>query len=353
MSSPNLQRTVNQALRDRAIKHAVYLRRLSNGEARRVAAVVEKMSDEILQKVMMELTKGLRDRTMSSTVFRTKQYRALRERIRLMVKDVVANGYQTSRTSLDSITVFEAAWQKETLRQSVEFVGLGVKSADLAMLRSSVVSRPFQGRVLKHWWRDLGSQYATKLTGALNTGLTLGESVDQIASRVRDTIGVTQRQAHAVMRTAINHVSSHAREETYRANDDLISGVQFVSTLDDRTTLECAALDGKVFPIDSGPRPPIHFNCRSTTVPVLLPAKELGLKDIPLSHRTAMDGRAAGTETYGGWLQGQPEAVQNDVLGHERAELFRSGQVSIDRFVDSQYRPLNLEQLRRREGISQ
>jgi hypothetical protein len=41
-----------------------------------------------------------------------------------------------------------------------------------------------------------------------------------------------------------------------------MSEVQWVSTLDGSTCIECASLDGETFPIESGARPPDHPSCR-------------------------------------------------------------------------------------------
>ena len=44
--------------------------------------------------------------------------------------------------------------------------------------------------------------------------------------------------------------------------------VLWVSVLDARTSDICINLDGSIFAIDEGPRPPAHFNCRSIVVPL-------------------------------------------------------------------------------------
>jgi hypothetical protein len=64
-----------------------------------------------------------------------------------------------------------------------------------------------------------------------------------------------------------------------------------------------------------------------------------------------MDGPVDGRTTYQSWLKRQDAEFQNEVLGVERAELFRSGKVTLDRFVDDQGVTLTLKQLREIEGI--
>jgi hypothetical protein len=70
-----------------------------------------------------------------------------------------------------------------------------------------------------------------------------------------------------------------------------------------------------------------------------------------MGERASMDGPVSNQTTYGGWLKGQSEEFQNDVLGPQRAQLFRSGKVKIDRFTDSNGRVLTLDELSAREGI--
>jgi SPP1 gp7 family putative phage head morphogenesis protein len=183
-----------------------------------------------------------------------------------------------------------------------------------------------------------------------------GLTTDQIVRTLRGTAaakftdGVLQRSRRSIemtTRTALNHTANVAREEIYKRNSDIISGVRWVSTLDTRTSDICIALDGQVFVAGEGPRPPAHPNCRSCTTPITKSWKELGfnIDELPPATRASMDGQVPATETYGSWLSRQSEATQNDVLGVGRAQLFRDGAVTVDKFVDDVGKPLTLAQL--------
>jgi SPP1 gp7 family putative phage head morphogenesis protein len=168
----------------------------------------------------------------------------------------------------------------------------------------------------------------------MSQGIALGEPIPTLAKRLQTASKVSKRQATTVVRTAVNHVVTNAREETYKENSDVIKGVQFVATLDERTSYICIALDGRVFDIGEGPRPPTHHQCRSTTVPVVKSLKELGLsdKEFPASTRASMNGQAADTTVYPEWLKKQSVETQNAVLGKKRGELFRSGKLDLRKF---------------------
>ena len=165
----------------------------------------------------------------------------------------------------------------------------------------------------------------------------------------------------------------------------MIKGVAWVSTLDGRTSPICQARDGIVFPVSSGPRPPAHPNCRSTTAPVLRTWKELGVDDFPEApeafrpavsdNRTRVErerdfrrearekagtswasmtqkqrtvavrqirdewqgsaiSQVSASTTYEEWFRRQPTGFQDDVLGKKRAREFRAGKLSLDKFVD-------------------
>jgi hypothetical protein len=63
--------------------------------------------------------------------------------------------------------------------------------------------------------------------------------------------------------------------------------------------------------------------------------------------RSSVDGLVSADTTYGGWLKKQGAAVQDEVLGIDRAKLFRSGKLSIGRFTDDLGRVYSLEELER------
>ena len=205
-----------------------------------------------------------------------------------------------------------------------------------------------------------GVQTSALPTYAVRRGIVQGESYGQITKRIVATKalqykdGVTalnMRQAQALVSTAVAHTANEARQTFYGANDDLIKGVQWVSTLDARTTPICQSRDGTIYPVDSGPRPPAHFRCRSATTPVLKSWKELGinLEEAPSGTRASMDGQVPEAETYQTWLKKKSAAFQDEVLGPSRGKLFREG-MSLDRFVDQSGKEYTLAQLRSKDA---
>ena len=62
--------------------------------------------------------------------------------------------------------------------------------------------------------------------------------------------------------------------------------------------------------------------------------------------RASMNGQVPASETYQTWLKRQPAGFQDDVLGVQRASLFRQGKLTVDKFVDESGKVYTMEQLR-------
>jgi len=255
-----------------------------------------------------------------------------------LITELLALGASESQFAVAAIeTLFPVAYEFNTVPPQ--------------LVRSIVESRPMQGELLNDWFNGLSRARQRGISRVVSDGLVNGRSVQGIAREARTVLGTTQRHAETIVRTSVNHVSSHARDEAYKANDDIVQGVQYVAMLDARTTDICMSLDGQVFKVNEGPRPPMHHQCRSTTVPILKPWNDIPGVDasrMPERTRRTLDGSIPASTSYNDWLKTQPVSVQNEALGPGRAELFRAGKISTQDLVDRNYRPLTLEQLRAR-----
>jgi SPP1 gp7 family putative phage head morphogenesis protein len=168
-----------------------------------------------------------------------------------------------------------------------------------------------------------------------------------------EVTAVANHQVMALMRTSINQVANASSQQVYEANQDVTKKYRYVATLDSRTSPICRSLDGKEFVYGKGPTPPQHFNCRSTTVPIV-DYKGLGFDPPPPSKRSSRDGLVPSDQTYGQWLENQSKAVKDDVLGASKVPYFESlvkkvgPTKAIRKFVSQDGSELTLAQLRRR-----
>ena len=195
---------------------------------------------------------------------------------------------------------------------------------------------------------------AKRLIGSLQFGEE-GKTVRQLVAAGGQATAVADNQVVALVRTSINQVANTASQQVYEANPDITSKYRYVATLDTRTSAICRALDGKQFEYGKGPTPPQHFNCRSTTVPVI-DYEGLGFTPPPEGTRASAGGQVPADTTYGEWLAKQPLAVKAKALGAGKVAYFDKlsekygPSAAITKLVRDDGSELTLDQLRARYG---
>jgi SPP1 gp7 family putative phage head morphogenesis protein len=345
--------SVNEAVLDLQVRHQVGLQRLSAGVIRKIIAVLADADKEITAELMG------RPATLEGS-FTSQRLKYLLDAVRQIMRDATITLGQDLRGELRDLAKYEADFQASLLTRSLP-VAMDIVTPSAQVLNAVVTSRPFQGRLLRDWVADLDKGAYRRLQSAIQQGIVQGETVQQIVTRVRGTaatgfrdgiLEVNRRQATNLVRTAVNHVATSAREKLYEENDDLVGGVIWVATLDTRTCEICMGYDGQEFSIDRGPRPPAHPSCRCTTMPRVKSWRELGIDadEVPAGTRASMNGQVPATLSFDAWLKSQSAAVQDEALGPTRGRLFRDGGLTVDRFTDARGNQLNLDELRRREA---
>jgi len=191
--------------------------------------------------------------------------------------------------------------------------------------------------------------------GPLSTGQVraAGISVKQLLAAGGELTAVTDSQIMALVRTSINQVANAASQQVYEANQDITKKYRYIATLDTRTSARCRALDGREFEYGKGPMPPQHFNCRSTTVPIIDPDI---LPPSTVATRASKDGPVPVNTSYGQWLKDQPRSVQEEVLGKDKVVYFNKlaekhgARDAMAKLVRDDGSELSLDDLRKRYG---
>ena len=63
---------------------------------------------------------------------------------------------------------------------------------------------------------------------------------------IKGAIPQSRLDTERVVRTSLNHVATSSRQRTYKENKDLIGAIQWLSTLDSRTSFTCMNFDGPI-----------------------------------------------------------------------------------------------------------
>jgi SPP1 gp7 family putative phage head morphogenesis protein len=256
----------------------------------------------------------------------------------------------------------------------------------LTAAQGATITLP-NGEVVSKAFRGIAVDQAERFSQVVRQGLLTGEPTPAIAKRLIGTLegsgqrlvfgqapprisktlqkiiaaggemtSVTNSQVLTLVRTSINQVANSASQQVYEANQDITKRYRYVATLDTRTSAICRALDGKTFEYGKGPTPPQHFNCRSTTIPVI-DYDELGFTPPPAGTRASQGGQVPANESYGQWLAKQDLPTKAKALGAGKVAYFDKlsqkygPQNALAKLVRDDGSELTLDNLRARYGV--
>lgn len=334
---------------DAQSRHQHYIERYKTGEINRLNKFLKRLERQLIARLSTQQTFRSRKRTLSVLkAIHDDSLDSLNEYAEQLLLDLETFGEAEAEFSATTIS---KGLEVETTLPATEQIIAAAKA------------RPFNSKLLRDELRDFPRQQARYIRNSVATGFAEGRTNPQI---IKDVVGtselkfkdgameVTRNTAKRLVRTSVQHTSAVAQQEVYKNNADIIKQYAWVSTLDSRTSPTCQKRDGQVYKINKGPLPPAHPNCRSTTVPVFKgeTATVDGVLRLDLETGTrASKGTTGGKQVsiknnYNTWLGTQSKAFQVDALGSTKAELFRKGGLTVDKFVDRLDKPLTLEELR-------
>lgn len=346
-----------------ATRHQSHYERLKSSEV--------KLFDEFL----VQMSNDLRDRWSNIDITSLTRTR-LEALIKQTSEEMAGTFFEYKNVWKESIAeaaIYEAGFETRALDQVIEGVSWDLPSDSQIM--AAVFSEPLGdiggasgGSLLSTYFDDMSAGQVKRIAGAIRLGYAEGQTTADIVRRIRGTKAAgysdglwaaTKRDVEAVTRTALQHAANTAREETWKANSSVISMVMIVATLDDRTSQLCMSMDSRVFPVNEGPRPPFHVNCRTSTVAVLDKEYAEISKGRTRSERdpeTGEIGKVDAKLSYYGWLKTQNESVQDSIIGPTRGKLLRDGGISSERFSELQlgknFEPLTLAEMRKLDPVA-
>lgn len=362
--------SVNDLIAEGQVSHSIGLQRLGSSVTRNVLKMLEQAVVRISERLLRE------DLT---TIGRRRQERMLKD-LQAIIDSTYTDITGQLRFDMEALADYEADYQIDLINKSVG-IDLGIVKPSQDQLVAAATSRPFQGRLLKEWGEDLSAATYKRVRDAVRLGIVEQRTTAEIVREIRGTraqgfkdglIKADRRNTEAIVRTAVNHTATAARERLYSRNSRLIKGQQVLATLDLRTSPICRAADNRVAIVDgytkadfvkgtlfladlpnltNASRPPFHINCRSTMTPVLRAAADFGLKEVK-GTRASIDGQVPADLSYGAWLRKQPVAVQDDVLGKAKGQLFRKGKLTMNKFLSRNGDELTLDELKAKESAA-
>jgi len=191
------------------------------------------------------------------------------------------------------------------------------------------------GTSVRKAFRGLAERQGELFSRAVLDGLLTGESTAAIARSLYGELGfstealtprqvalaqtgnawkMAKHQVRTLVRTSVNATANAASQQVYKANPEVTKKYRWVATLDNRTSPICRNLDQSVYEYGKGPTPanPPHFNCRSTTIPII-DYEGLGLSTPPNTqgYRPTTESRPSSRDPDGGRVPVNVSAAQH------------------------------------------
>jgi len=341
-------------LKNIEIRNQVLLEGLKEGEHRKFSKFLQKLSIQIIKRLNKE----------GETIESKRRMQILLKDFTEIQKVIYLDYDEMLVENLEEIILDQAKFESLALDKVVDDFESVVPASAQLLTSARVLPMSVQGLtgqpLLRSFIKDWTKSSIDQVNAIIQQGFAQGKTISEMSIQIRGSqqqnfkngiLAKVNRDNRSVVRTAIQHVASVARTETMLSNDDLVKGYQWVSTLDSRTTQQCRALYGREFKIKHGPLPPIHVNCRSTTVAVLDERFNFMGQD---AKRPAVGaekiGQIPANVTYYEWLALQPKTFQNSVIGVTRGNLLRDGGLSAAEFarlsLDKNFRPLTLDEMK-------
>jgi len=337
------------SLEDQATRHQVFLQRYAAGVSKRYSAQLLATYDRVIRR--LEKSNGFADEGIARLTI-----------LKYDIEQLINNAYSLAKTELilemNKLAEAEAVWSGQLLTQNSTAVSAVIPAAtqiEAAYMVKTFEATPKSRVNLETTLNTFGRVGSNAIKQAVADGIIMGDTIDQVTDAIKTEQRIAGHRARTIARTATNHVSNVARTELFKANRDITDSYEWLATLDSRTTLTCAARDGEIYPIsETSPKPPAHFNCRSTTIPVINPEFDLGggpKIDRPARGLENKKQKVSGQTTFGGWLKKQPAAFQDEYFskfknGKIKAKLFKKGGLKIDKFTDAGGAEYSLDQLK-------
>lgn len=289
---------------------------------------------------------------------------AQRRSVEQRIVAALATQNEAVRAATASYTADLVASEVETvqaaLARALRGTGIDILPTPSERALALVRRTPMLGLTPAQWLVGAFRGDRDRVIQAFRQGLADGLSPTDIRNAVigtpslgrRDGVRQVSRNALGMTnQTLTTHTNAITSSAVYETNERVVEDERWVAMLDGKTSPLCRGLDGKVFPVGEGRFPPAHPNCRSGRIPILKGLEALPTAEgqfLPSSVADRLDGQPPKALTYGDWLRQRSERFQIQVLGPTRHRLWRTGNVSMDRFVNDRGRLLSIPELRQR-----
>ena len=197
---------------------------------------------------------------------RISRLEALKEEIYIRTKEV---GARESLNATNHLTRTTNETFNRTMFDTQQQIGQGFNFNGISDTRMNELLRTrwsglnYSDRI----WKNT-TALSNKLNSTITRGFLAGKPQQVMIKEIRGVFDVSKYNATRLIRTETNYFANQGELLSYEESG--IEKYEYLATLDSRTSDICQELDGKKFKVSEANvgvnYPPMHANCRSTTV---------------------------------------------------------------------------------------
>lgn len=344
--------SLNDDIADAIIGHHVRVLRLASGAFDRVAFLLRDLDKQTIDLLM---------RAANSNGVIKRVEMAVQAVYQLNLKTYRQIGRELS-VELSDLTQHEIDFSHGLMRKLTPDVKFNLPPK--AYVRAIVSEEPLFGGLLSEWVDGLAQGRYQRIRNAIRLAAAANTDVMTLARKIRGRKALGYRDGLAILalrsakmltNTAYSHIANKARYDFFmngqkssklfggktkkkkKDEDYEIEGFMWSATLDSDTCPICFDLDGQYFPADEyyEIQSSAHPNCRCVGIPMV------DVEEFEFARPKKL--------RYEDWLKRQTASFQDEILGKERAAMFRRG-MSVKQFTDASGIRYNLSELRKIEA---
>ncbi len=356
----------------------------------RVDADLRRRALEKLTRLERDLVQDLERRRLwsSKAAVRRRQLESMLAEARVKIREIYSEIWAEQKAELREIGQSEARWVPESINRVVGVdlargvVPNSVLNVDLTEIL--VTRAPGRGASrIREWWLNQARGTATRFVQEMEVGYIRGDTLPEMADRIRGrrlpgaprgaprfggVLPTSRHNAESLAISAVGAISNNARTRAFEANDDILRGWGWLSTLDTKTTLICISRDGAAWnfqgePLPESPiqipepigEPPAHLRCRSVRYAIMKSAAEMfeGLSEgqrvafdnLSKGMRSSLDGQVPNRMKYPEVFKTWSETRQIQAIGRGRWQRWKDGSLDLRKTVDQRGRELTIREL--------
>ncbi len=216
--------TFNEHLADKTVERALLVNRAGAGSGKKILKMMVEMERDIVSR-LPEINGGMTRARIQ------KQLKIIRK----IIADYYSEIATTSAEDLAEIAKIEGRWQVYTINNIAGFEIASVLPS-ASVFEELAKETLIVGNVASDWWDQQSTKLQNDFQRVVQLGLSQGETNQQITKRFKDVSGIAQNNAYALVKTSTQAVAINARNESMKANDDLIAAKVSMATLDSHTS---------------------------------------------------------------------------------------------------------------------